>query len=451
MTRPSLANHPATPLAASPRPRTKAVVARASRCPPRSHRRAASLLGILATGALALSLPTDAAGASDWPQWRGPNRDGRSTVTAPATWPATLTRQWSVAVGGGHANPVIAGDWIYIHARDGEDETVTAYALADGRRDWSDRYPLAFQPTAEAAEHGKGPFATPLVADGRLFTFGMDQVLTAYRAESGERLWRNDYRPSYPVARPYYGNSWSPLVADGKLIVYVGGPGKGALLALDPATGRELWRTEGDGPPYASPLIVEIAGGRQILTQTQATIGGYDLATGRRLWSTPYVVDWDNTIVTPAVAGDTFFLSAWAKPLEAFRIARRDDTFTVAATWSHPEHGLNMSSPVLVGEQLWVFTRTKKGQLVAIEPATGAARWTSEPGLGEHASLVALDGALLVLGVDGTLRVVATTGNGAPRVAATYQVASSPTWSHPVPLADGLLVRDATTLTRLRW
>jgi outer membrane protein assembly factor BamB len=413
----------------------------------RSTRRAK----IPSTVALAAALPalsTIPAAAADWPQWRGPNRDGHAQVAAPASWPAKLTERWRITVGGGHANPVVVGDRVYLHARDGEEETVSAHALVDGKRLWQDRYPLPFQPTQEALPHGKGPFATPLLADGVLYTFGMDQVLTAYRASDGTRLWRNDYRTRYPVARPYYGNSFSPLLADGNLVVYVGGPGKGALLALDPTTGQERWRREGDGPPYASPLLVELAGVRQILTQTQASVAGYAVTTGQRLWSLPYQVDWDNTIVTPAVAGSRFFLSAYAKPLVALEVSAQGSALAVAERWSENDLGLYMSSPVLAGGRLWVFTRTKKGQLVAVDPASGERRWSSEPGLGEHASLVVLGDQLLVLGSDATLRVFATAGEGAPRQLATFEVASSPTWSHPVPLADGLLVRDAGHLVR---
>lgn len=409
-------------------------------------------------------------GRADWAQWRGPARDGVATgIAAPAHWPETLVKRWSIEVGGGHANPLVVGDQVYVFAQRGDAELVAAYALADGKLLWEESYPHRFTPHQEAAEHGKGPFATPIVADGRLFAFGIDEVLSAFqlpadRTTAGKLLWRNDYRTQYPLSRPYYGTSFSPLVADGKLIVFVGGPdpkdafspdkpGTGALLALDPATGKEIWRWANDGPPYASPLVVEVDGTRQVLTQTQRAVVGVELATGKLLWRMPYVVDWDNTIITPAmIAADTFVLSAYQQPLAAYRIHRDSTGWQVASVWTNREASLSMASPLLLGGQLWAFTATKNGQIVRVDPKDGAITWRSAPGLGDHATLVAVGQLLWVLRNDAQLMVIDTAAvegsTTQPRLIAETEVASSPTWSHPIPLADGLLIRDRSRLTR---
>jgi|CXWL01.1.fsa_nt_gi outer membrane protein assembly factor BamB len=430
----------------------------------RPHRLASCL-------AFGLALLGAAVADADWPQWRGPNRDGQALgVAPPEAWPKALRPVWSIAVGDGHATPLVGGERVYVFARQGEEETVTAYALADGAMLWRDTYPQPYRPTSEAAGHRKGPFATPVLADGRLFTFGIDEVLSAYDAVSGKRLWRRDFSAVYAVPRPYYGTSWSPLVADGKLVVYVGGPGDGALLALDPATGGEIWRAvpgadagastaaatpaKGvDGPPYASPVLLRPTDGQdQILTQTQTAVVGVELATGRLLWRIPYQVDWDNTIVTPAVAGGQFFLSAYDHPLESFRVDRETSGWRASSAWSNREAGLYMSSPVLTNGAVWAFTATKKGQIVQVDPTSGAIRWRSAPGQGEHASLVSLGNQLLVLRDDGHLTVVDTgAADRSPQVVAELEVASSPSWAHPVPIAGGLLIRDAKTLTRFGY
>ncbi|HSF40853.1 MAG TPA: PQQ-binding-like beta-propeller repeat protein, partial [Thermoanaerobaculia bacterium] len=275
----------------------------------------------ISAAALTAVLMAGAAQAADWPQWRGPARDGvAASFSAPKAWPEKLQKVWSVDVGKGHSSPIVVGERIYLLSRQGENEVVSAFELATGKVLWKDTYPAAFSPAPEARSHGSGPFATPAHHDGRLYTFGINEILSAYDAKSGKLLWRNDYGKEYETPRPYYGASASPLLVDGLCVVQVGGPGKGALLALDAKTGQVKWKQEGDGPGYGTSVVAEFSGLRQIVTPTQQNLAGTDLATGKLLWQMPFKVPYDQNIITPVVMGDLFITSGIDLDLQAIRV-----------------------------------------------------------------------------------------------------------------------------------
>lgn len=392
---------------------------------------------------VALLLATPAA-AADWPQWRGPGRDGLAAA-APAKWAAAPKKLWSVELGPGHSSPVVAGDRVVQHFRIGEEEVVAAFDLATGKELWRDRYAAAFVPQPEARDHGAGPFATPTIADGRVYTFGIQETVSAYELATGKRLWRKDWAGEFPTTHPVYGTSASPLVTDGKVIVYVGGPGKGALVALDAATGAVIWRLDGEGPSYGPAVAATIGGVRQVVTQAQASLLGVELATGAKLWQRKFQVPWDNTILTPIVRGDRVILSAYDTDLQAFSVAKTAAGWTTDVAWS-ARFPMYMSSPVLVGDRLYGFSISKKGQLVALDAGTGKLLWASPGGLGEQAALIVAGGVLLALTDDARLHVVATGDSYRPIT--QLIVADAATWAHPALLDGGrLLVKDVRKLT----
>jgi len=125
---------------------------------------------VIGIAALLVSLPL----AADWPQWRGPNRDGvTQDFVVPTTWPATLKEVWKVTVGEGHSSPVTSEGRIYVLARQGEDEVVLCLEAQTGKQLWRTSYPAAYTMNPAATGHDKGPKSTPVVSGGKLFTFGI--------------------------------------------------------------------------------------------------------------------------------------------------------------------------------------------------------------------------------------------------------------------------------------
>ena len=397
---------------------------------------------------MALSLIAAPSGA-DWPQWRGPARTGVADAPVTARWPSrALTRGWSVEVGEGHAAPVIAGSRVYVHTRVGGDEVVSAFALADGRALWSERHPVTYTPMSAAAGHGAGPKSTPLVHQGRLFTFGADGALSSYDAATGRLAWRKDFAARFKDKWPLFGVAQSPLADGANVIVHAGGSGGSALAAFDAATGAERWAFTGHDPAYASPMIATLAGVKQVVTLTEKHVVGVSAATGSLLWSRPFTTDYDQNSVTPVIDGDRVIVSGLDVGVTALRIARTGAAWTATPAWTSADAAFYMSSPVLVGGRLIGFSHKQKGQVVALDAATGKLEWASPGRQGESASIVVAGDVALVTTTEGEL-LVARPGPVFTPVA-TYTVATSPVWAHLAVAPGAVLVKDLKTLTLWR-
>jgi len=208
---------------------------------------------------LVLVVAGSAAHAFDWPQWRGPARDGvAQSAAAPAAWPAALTKAWSVPVGEGHASPIVQGDRAWVHAREGDKEVVTARKLSDGSVLWTQSWDVPYEMHPAATGHGKGPKSTPVLHDGTLFTLGIHGTLTALDAATGTIRWRREMSSRFKVTSPKFGVSASPAVDGELLFAPFGGHHAGTLAALDLKTGEPRWGLDGDGPGYASPVVADL-------------------------------------------------------------------------------------------------------------------------------------------------------------------------------------------------
>ena len=402
------------------------------------------------TIALALLLTASLARSQEWPGWRGPERDGTvPAAQAPATWPEAFAPAWRVEIGEGYSSPVVSGGRVFVHSRRGDLEIVTAFDLESGGQLWQHDYHARFVQNTIVPTALPGPFATPAVDGGRVFTLGAGGILSSWDAASGDLVWRNDYSASVHVSGLFCGTAASPLVDRGRLIVQVGSdPGGGRVLGLDPATGAEIWAWRGVGPGYASPILIEVDGHRQLVTLTESSIVGLDAADGTPLWSAPFTDEWHENIMTPVWTGAHLVVSGPRRGTHAFTIHRRERGWDVAPAWSNPGLTMYMTSPVLADGIVYGHASTRAGQFVALEAATGTVRWSSEGREGEFASALLAGDDLLLLTGDAELLVVEPTP-AAFAVLHHYDVADGVTWTVPVPLPDGLLVRDATGLARL--
>jgi outer membrane protein assembly factor BamB len=403
-------------------------------------------IAFVGVGVLSLLVGAPAFG-QDWPQWRGPGRDGHAVgIVAPKSWPKELKRAWKASVGIGHASPVVSGGHAFVFSRVGDEEALSAFDLATGKLAWQQRYPAPYSMNPAATSHGKGPKSTPLVSGGRVYTFGISGVLSCFSAETGQVVWRKDFAGQFKTTSPLYGAATSPILEGGLLVIHVGGHDDGALTAFDPATGAVRWALKGDGPGYASPVAADLAGARQLVTETQNRVVGVDPARGTLLWSLPFTTAWDQNAVTPLLLGDTVVFSGESSPVRAVRPVRRGAAFEASAAWESAEAAFYLSSPVAVGGRVIGFSHRKKGQFVALDAKTGAGIWTSEGRQGDNAALVAVGSSVLALTSEGKL-VVFDGAAGAYSPLATYDVGESATWAHPAPVRGGVLVKDVDSLT----
>jgi outer membrane protein assembly factor BamB len=356
-----------------------------------------------------------------------------------------LRQRWKINVGAGHSSPLVISSSVYLHSRQGEYEVVASYDLNTGKTIWQDKYPAAYTMNPAALGHGKGPKSTPVYNNGKLYVLGITGVLSSYDALKGKLLWRKDFAGRFKSTSPDFGTASSPIVDRGLLIAYVGGSDSGALIAFDAVTGEEKWSWNGDGPGYATPIITEIAGKRQIVTQSQQNIIGVWVDNGSLLWKIPFTTDYVQNIVTPIQYKDLLIFSGVNKGVFAVRVGWRSNRWVTETIWENKEVSMYMNSPLLAGDSLFGMSHKNKGQFFCLDAATGKTRWTSDPRQGENAAMLIAGDTIFSLTNDADLIITSAADRGA-KVVKKYRVADKPTWSHPTIISKNILIKDETTL-----
>jgi outer membrane protein assembly factor BamB len=400
-------------------------------------------LGVLAGGLLLIGAAV--ASAQDWPQWRGVNRDGKATgFSAPAKWPASLSPKWSVKVGTGCATPALVGDRLYVFARQGDEEVTLCLSAADGKEIWKDKV-AAQAVTGPAARH-PGPRSSPAVADGKVVTLGVGGVLSCLDAADGKVLWRKD---EFPKVVPKFFTSSSPLVMDGMAVAHLGGPGNGALVALDLATGNPKWKWAVEGPDYGSPVLMTVDGTKQIVTPTEKSIVGIGASDGKLLWQVPFVPQGRAyNSATPVVDGSTVIVTGSARGTRALKVAKQGDGFAATPLWSNADVAAQFCTPVLKDGLL--FGLSDRGSLFCLNAQTGQAAWTDsvQRDRGSFTALVDAGPVLLALPSSSELVVFKPDAKDYAEVA-RIKVAETPTYATPVVAGNRIFVKDQESVALL--
>jgi outer membrane protein assembly factor BamB len=392
-------------------------------------------------------------GDETWQQWRGPGRDAqfaRSPLPANPDWKAVPA--WSVGVGAGHSSPVAdaKGETVFVLSRLDDRELVTAFEIESGDELWQDSSAAEIGVNPSARSHGRFPRSTPLFNAGKLYTLGVSAILTCYEADSGRVLWRFDETPELDTTDGFCGTSMSPVFDDGHVYVHVGDDRGGELLAFDASNGKIVARWKSDGPGYASPVLAEIDGVRQLITLTDRRLVSFTLPDLELAWSLPFEDKWIENIVTPVVAGDVIIYSGVRRGTFAARPHKTDTGWEVETLWSNRDEPLYMSSPVLIGDTLLGLSQKRRGELVALDVASGATRWKSAEGLGDIATLMAAADRALVLTQNAQLLTGSVKSSGI-EIEHTYQIGEGPLWTQPLFVPGGMLTKDATHLTRWKF
>ena len=397
----------------------------------------------LACVALALLALTNGMAAQDWPQWRGPNRDGAiASFQAPASWPAALTKRWNLNVGTGYAVPIVVGDRVYMFSRQDEREVMTALDARSAKVIWQTGYAAPFKMNPATAPHGPGPKSTPTFAGGRLFTLGISGIVTAFDANTGKQVWQ---KPAPPV-EPLYHTGMSPVVDGNLVILHVGGHDNGALTAFDVATGDVRWSWNGDGPAYGSPLVFDLAGTRQVVTFTQKYFVGVSAATGALLWRRPYTTPSTTTSQTPILYKDTVIEMGRGNGVTAFRAVRKGNEWSTQNVWHTDEVSMHMSDAVAIDGVLYGLSHLNSGEYFALDLETGKVLWKSEPRQAAHAAIVRAGNTIFSLEDDGELLVIRNSRTRFDAVT-RYKVATSDTWTQPAISGNRIFVKDVSSLT----
>jgi outer membrane protein assembly factor BamB len=378
----------------------------------------------------------------DYTQWRGPNRDGSAaSFTQPKTWPDKLTLRWKIEVGEGYATPLVVGNRVYTHTRQGANEVMSALDSATGKVIWQTNYAAPYKMNPATKNHGQGPKSTPLFLNGKLYTLGISGIVSAFDAVSGKLLWQ---KPA-PAVDPMYGTAMSPIAERGLVIVHVGGHGQGALTAFDANTGDVKWSWTGDGPAYASPIVVDLAGTRQIVSVTQENVVGLSAANGELLWKRPYISKFTTNSITPILYGDIIIVSEQEKGIEAFRVTRKNNQWSTENVWESRDVSMGLSNGVLVGDTLYGLSVRNRGQYFALDAKSGKALWLGEGREAENTAIVKAGDLLFLLNEDGELVVAKGSPTGIEPLK-RYTVAESATWAQPTISGDRIFVKDVSTV-----
>ena len=397
--------------------------------------------------ALLLCLAT--AWAEDWTQWRGPNRDGQFTLAGPTNWPEKLNAKWKVAIGEGYASPLLAGGKILEFTRQGDEEVAMAIDPENGKILWRQSYAAPYEPVRSAARHGKGPKSTPLVYQGRLYTFGISGILSSFDASTGKLAWQKDYAKDFKGTWPQFGTSMSPVGADGVIVVLIGTNDDGAVAAYDAKSGAQKWIWKGDGPAYASPIVVEMDGVKQVVTLTQKNAVGLALASGELLWKVDFPGRSGMNIPTPLKFGPRLVLAGDPGTM-LVQVNKSGKTWTPEKVWQINELTMRFSSPVRKGNLIFGFTNRNGGMFFCVDAEGGKTLWTSEPKQGDNA-VIYLSGEWLFLLKDNADLIVARATASGFQPVHTYHVAESATYANPLMLPKGMVIKDNTTLSYLAW
>ncbi|MBL49472.1 MAG: serine/threonine protein kinase [Roseibacillus sp.] len=384
-----------------------------------------------------------------WPGLLGPQRDGWAKhFKVPARWPKQLKKDWSVEVGTGYGTPLVEGQRVYQHARQGEEEVVWCFDLASGKQIWRKSYNNPFKVGGGGERHGKGPKSCPVMADGRLFTLSITGMIHAWDVESGSLLWRKDYRGKWEKGnQPNWGVSTSPIVDGERLIVHLGNDEAGALMAFDVKSGREVWKQGEHGTSYSSPLLVEIAGVRQVVQWNHETLAGVESRTGKLLWEYPAPHRSHNqNMPTPVFHKGRILLGGENRGIKCLEPLLKDGKWSVNRLWHQRKVALDMSTAVINGDHLYGMSHFKMGQIFCLDPRDGTIRWLSEGRIGQNVAFLALEGHVAALRSNGELRIIAADPAGY-RARAFYRVAPDQTWAPPVLLDSRILIKDLNRLT----
>jgi len=393
--------------------------------------------------------------ASDWPQWRGPERTGHvpaneKLVTA---LPADPKKTWKIPVGEGFASPVVADGKIYYLDNKEATEIVHAADAATGKEIWQAKL---------FASHkdgfGIGPRCTPVVDGKLLFAQSCKGEFQCLNTEDGKVVWRKNFVDDFgaifigekgqAAGGSRHGNTGSPVIDGENIIVQVGSAKEAGIVCFKKATGDVVWKSQNDQSAYAPPVIATIAGVKQVVSFTAEALIGLNTTDGKLLWRVPMKTALGRHVTTPVVSDDVVFVASHQVGLIATKITKEGDALKATELWTSKDLAINFSSPVIVGQYLYGIGPAKN--LVCVDTKTGTAAWQktglimSEPGKA-HGSFLVMDKNILLLNDSGILILFAADNKEYKELGRAQICAFN--WCNPAYVGGKLFVRDAKEMS----
>jgi outer membrane protein assembly factor BamB len=380
-------------------------------------------------------------GASDWPQFLGPNRNGSITNAITNAFPKDgPKRLWRRKVGQGFSGPVIVEGKVLLFHRQGNEEVLEAFDAQSGETRWQQAAPTGY---VDDFGFDEGPRGTPCVRDGRVFTFGAEARLSAVSLADGKKLWEVDTKARFQSDKGFFGAACSPLVEGNLVLLNLGGGAGVAAFATD--TGKLVWKVTDDEAGYSSPVMMARGQERLAVFFTRSGLEVVDPVTGKLRCGFPWRARMNASVnaASPVVEGDEILLTASYGAGATLLCFRGDRAESV---WSGDDSiSAHYATPVKHGEFLYGFHgRQESGQSFrCVEWRTGKVRWNAD---GLPAGTVAVSDNQLVLLLESGELTIAPASPDAFQPRARAQVLGAGTRA-PFALADGIFAgRDKNQL-----
>jgi outer membrane protein assembly factor BamB len=398
-----------------------------------------SLLALGLTSVLCLALP---AGAEDWPQWRGPNRDGLSKETGwLAQWPAEGPKKlWEGNVGIGYSSFSVAKGRLYTMGNVAENDIVFCFDAETGKLKWKHEYPCA----SRDPNGYHGTRCTPTVDGDYAYTLSRQGNFFCLETATGAVKWSKDFRKEFGGEPPTWGFAGSPLIEKKWVLTEAGGRNGASVIAFDKETGEVIWKAGNDGAGYGSLIALTLGEERCFLQFSKDNLICRRMKNGSEMWRLPWPTSYGVNATTPIIEGDSIFISTgygfgcarlkvsptgvegiWPdKPLQGVPPNKMKE-------WTNKNMRNHVNSCVLVDGYLYGYD---ENDLKCLDWKTGEVKWsTNTYGKG---SLMYADGKLILYGVSGKLGVAEATPEAFKEISSFKPWTGKDTWANPV-LANG--------------
>jgi outer membrane protein assembly factor BamB len=402
----------------------------------------AQLLAELEAGTLIETTPPL---AGDWPQWRGPSRDGVVSLPGMRTqWPSKGPKMlWQAECGEGYSGVSVAGGRAFTlsQGKNEGEEVVLCWDASTGKELWRREYPCPA--TAFKRDQGLGPRSSPTLDGDRLYTVGVTGVLQCLDVANGNVHWRHELLGEFAARNPEWGVSFSPLIEDDLLIAMPGGPNGNSLAAFNKRTGELAWKGGDDPAGYSSPLAATLAGRRHVLCFMGNSLVSVAPNDGQLLWRYPWETAFQVNAAMPLVfsmrqadgqQADYVFLSSnYGKGCAVLRVVDGGGgRLEARRVYESNQMGNHFNSSVRYKDHFYGF---HEAELTCMEVRTGRIAWKKK-GFSKG-SLLRVDDHLLILGELGQLALAEATPDAYQELASA-RLSRKKTWT-PLTVADGKL------------
>jgi outer membrane protein assembly factor BamB len=374
-----------------------------------------------------------------WTNFRGPKRDGKYDEASVATnWPATgLPVLWKQPVGVGHASFVVADGKAYTIEQRRNQEVVAAYDINNGRELWTQKWNAEYTDST-----GDGPRSTPTWDAGRIYALGATGELRCLDANTGAVIWGKNILTENKAQNLQWAQAASPLIVDDKVIVLPGGANGKSVVAYNKMTGAPIWKSLDDPQAYVSPMLVELAGRRQIVIVSSFRVVGLAPEDGKLLWSYPWDTDMGINVSQPIMVDrNRFFISSgYGKGAALVEVKGSGNSFTASTVWENKNMKNKFNSSVLHDGYIYGLD---EGILVCLDVNTGERKW--KDGRYGYGQIILAGNHLIVTSDQGDVALVKASPDAYTELA-RFPAIKGQTWNYPAIAGGRLLVRNSNEM-----